>query len=503
MNTIFQKALLPALITSTILLSGCGSSSDNNDQVSDSSSTFTSGIITGFGSIYVNGIKFETTDSSFDVDDDTTADQDDLRVGMRIEISGTINDDGLTGTADSISYDNELEGPVSEIDTTTDAPNVLLTILGQQVTVNADTTFDNDDNNLDMNTIQLNDLLEVSGYTSSNGIIATHIEKQQGSFDSNNPDASEIEIKGLIEQDTLTADSFSVKGLNVSFSSTTELDGIPNDTLLEGLLVEVHGNLNDTADLLIATKIEAEDDGQHGDSDEVEIEGLITEYDAIAQTFIIQNQVVNVSNVSEITPSSLVFENDLKVEVEGSISDGTLFADEVKLKGRKIKIHAAVSSTGTETVTFSLFGGTDNITVRVNQQTDMEDDLAQDDVPFSLADLIVGDFVEVEAFDDGTDTINAVELERKESDDFQLEGPVSGFDATAQTITMFGITLTLPADAKYEDEDDVEFNDISDFFNQLTEGTFIELTDEIPDGVNGDLPDGVIDKVEIEEEDDD
>ncbi len=255
--------------------------------------------------------------------------------------------------------------------------------------------------------------------------------------------------------------------------------------------------------MLIATKIEAEDDGQHGDSDEVEIEGLITEYDESAQTFIIQNQLVDVSNVNEIIPASLVFENDLKVEVEGSISEGTLFADEVKLKGRKIKIHAAVSSTGTETVSFSLFGGTDNITVRVNQQTDMEDDLAQNDVAFTLADLMVGDFVEVEAFDDGTDIINAIELDRKESDDFQLEGPISGFDATAQTITMFGTTFTLPADAKFEDEDDVEFNDISDFFNQLSTGSFIELTDEIPGGVNGDLPDGAIDKVEIEEQDDD
>ncbi len=83
MNIPFQKALLPALITSTIMISGCGSSSDT-DEVNDSTSTVTSGIITGFGSIYVNGIKFETTGSSFDVDDDTMADQDDLRVGMRV-----------------------------------------------------------------------------------------------------------------------------------------------------------------------------------------------------------------------------------------------------------------------------------------------------------------------------------------------------------------------------------------------------------------------------------
>ncbi|MDH3832360.1 MAG: hypothetical protein OEU48_11870, partial [Gammaproteobacteria bacterium] len=71
------------------------------------------GTITGFGSVFVNGVEFETTGSSFDVDDDSAATEGDLALGMVVTIFGTINDDGVSGTANSIQYDDEVEGPVT------------------------------------------------------------------------------------------------------------------------------------------------------------------------------------------------------------------------------------------------------------------------------------------------------------------------------------------------------------------------------------------------------
>jgi hypothetical protein len=491
----FKKALIPALISSSLVLAGCGgsSSSDNDDPVSGS---LTSGIITGFGSIYVNGIKFETDQASFDVDDDVDADQDDLRIGMRVKINGQINADGLTGTADKVIYENEVEGPVSNVDAS-DPANIIITILGLDITVNGDTTFDNDDNDLNMSNIMVGDLLEVSGFSSGTAVTATHIEKQSDSFVA---DVTEVEIKGEIS--TPGSNSFSVKGLTVNYDSNTELDDIPNNTLTEGLYVEVKGTLNSAGDILSATKIEAEDDGLGEDADEVELEGLVSNYDANTDTFMVQGQSVDASGSPELVPSNLVLADDLKVEVEGELIDGILYADEIKLKGRKIKIHAAVSSIDTEnrTVSFSLFGGNNNVTARVPDQIEMEDDV--DDLePFALSDLMVNDFVELEAFDDGTNTINAIELDRKEADNVQLEGPVSEFDSVNGTVTMLGQSLTLPPTAEYENDDGVPFATPADFFLELAVGSFIELTDKDPDGL--DLPDGVIDEVELEEEDDD
>jgi len=485
----FKKAILPALISSTLLLSACGGSSSNSDEPATGS--LTSGIITGFGSVYVNGIKFDTDSASYDVDDDVNADQSALRVGMRVKINGKINDDGLTGSADSITYENELEGPVSAIPSAYDplTKEVTLTILGVEVLVNADTTFDNDDNNLDSSTIQVGDLLEVSGYTTSTGITATHIEIQISGFIA---DDTEIEIKGEISD--LNGDNFVVNGLAIQWdSSSTELDDIPSDTLVDGLYVEVKGTLNADGDLMTATKIEAEHDGLGEDADEVELEGYISEYDDVAQTFMLQGQLVDASGTPELMPASLVLEDDIKVEVEGELIDGTLYADEIKLKGRKIKIHAPVSNKSIDTVSFSLFGGSDNITVRVNDQTEMEDDVL-DDEDFTLTDLQLGDFVEVEAFDDGSGVINAVDLNRKDSDSIQLEGPISAYDGSTQTVTLFGQVFDL-TQADYEDESDISI--LADaFYGQLAVGSFVELTDESPSN-------GVIDKAEIEEQDDD
>lgn len=489
-NITFNKAILPVLISSTLMLSGCGGSSNNSDTATGG--TLTSGIITGFGSVYVNGIKFETDTASYDVDDDVNADQSDLRVGMRVKINGTINADGLTGTADTITYENELEGPVSAIPSAHDpvTGEVILTILGVDVLVNADTTFDNDDNNLSSSTIQVGDLLEVSGYTTSSGITATHIEIQTGGFTAN---VTEIEIKGEIIG--LSGNGFTVNGLNIEFDVSTELEDIPGDTLVDGLYVEVKGTLNAAGDLLSATKIEAEHDGLGEDADDVELEGYISEYNDVTETFIIQGQLVDASGAPDLMPASLVLENDAKVEVEGELIEGVLYADKIKLKGRKIKIHAPVSNINTNlgTFSFSLFGGSDNITVRVNEQTEMEDDIG-DNEAFLLSELQLGDFVEVEAFDDGSGVINAVELDRKDIDSIQIEGPVSAYNPSEQTVTLFGQTFDLSY-ADYEDETDMDItSDV--FYGQLAVGSFVELTDETPS-------DGVIDKAELEEEDDD
>lgn len=498
LNIPFKKALLPALIGSALILGGCGSSRDSDDTANGGS--VTAGIITGFGSIYVNGIKFETDQANFDVDDDESASQDDLRVGMRVKINGRINDDGLSGTAQDVIYENELEGPVSSIDAS-DPQNVVITILGQTILVNADTTFDNDDNDLSLDSIALDDVLEVSGYTSSSGLIATHIELQDENFIA---DVTELEIKGQIEH--LVADAFTINGLAVRFDSSTELEDIPGNELMEGYYVEVKGTLNAAGDLLSANSIEAEDDDLGDDVDEVELEGLISDYDEIAHTFSVQGQQVDASQSPELMPSTLTLANDLRVEVEGSLMDGILIAQEIKLKGRKIKLQAPVSAISLNpidssdgTLSFSLFGGSDNISVRVNQQTEMEDDMGDDD--FMLNELMVDDYVEIEAYDDGTPVINAIELKRKEQDDIQIEAPISGFDAVLLTVSMFGQTFDI-SQAKLEGEEGDDEIDAQTFFGApLSIGSFVELSDEKPS--ENEDPDGIIDKAEIEEEDDD
>jgi CHASE2 domain-containing sensor protein len=61
----------------------------------------------------------------------------DLRVGQVVRIEGRVNEDGVTGTANSITFDDEVEGPVQSLDL---AANRLV-VLGQTVQVSADTSL--------------------------------------------------------------------------------------------------------------------------------------------------------------------------------------------------------------------------------------------------------------------------------------------------------------------------------------------------------------------------
>ncbi len=455
-----QMATAVALSTSILLASGCGGGSSSSDDGSDSTIA-SRGVITGFGSVYVNGTRYHTSGTRFSVDDDNGSESD-LRVGMVVTVKGTKSSDGVNGSATHIFYDNELKGPVGSI-TSLDATRKTLVILGQSVEVNANTTFD-DDGGLTFDTIQLNDVLEVSGYATDSGLVATHIELQ--------PNDLEIEIRGEIKN--LGPNSFTINGFPVSYDNTTLLDDIA--LLDDDLYVEVEGQLNGSNTILIASKIEAEDRGLDDSMDDAEVEGAIYDYNAVDQTFKILGQAVDASG-AVLYPSTLVLADDLIVEAEGHIVNGVLIADEVEQKGKKIKLYATLSAVGADSVSFS-FNAID-IVARVNHQTEIEDDI--NDSEILLSQLSAGDFVELEAFDDGSGVINAVEIERKAADEVRIVAPLEGWDQTSQSVVLLGIEFDLSA-ATYENE--LEQNiPANTFYGSLSLGEFVKIKDADSNGV--------------------
>ena len=102
-----NKSILHSAITAAMAISiaACSSGSDvagiGGSGITPTGIT-SSGTITGFGSIIVNGVKFETSTSTFSIDDSPSGSQDDLAVGMRVTVNGTVNSDGVNGTATSV-----------------------------------------------------------------------------------------------------------------------------------------------------------------------------------------------------------------------------------------------------------------------------------------------------------------------------------------------------------------------------------------------------------------
>jgi len=451
----------------------------------------TSGSVTGFGSVFVNGIEFETDGASRSVDDDTdvsdgTDDDTVLGIGMVVTIVGTVNADGVTGTADSIEYDNEVEGPVVHDANWKDPDNVTKTFAIFNTTVVADrnlTVFEQ----TDYDSLAKNDLLEVSGYFDAVGqLLATRVEKNGVLV----LGVSDVEIKGDVSGfDGI--DTFMLGGITVTFDGTTEFEDLPG-TVADGQYVEVEGTL-ETATSIAASRIELEEEGFGGDVDEISLEGIVTDFNGISD-FRVAGQRVNASNAT-FEPASLEtgIANDAAVEVEGSIVDGILRAEEVEQRGGDVRVSAYVDTTNpiAGIITLRVVQG-QSLTVMTDSQTQFEDKSDAEKEPFDIYDIRTEDFVNVEGFVGDNNIVIASQVERDEVDDIELRGPIDGDDTGGSSISILGVSIATDGNTVFDDGDITS----AEFFLQVENGDLVEYTDYNEVGL---LADGVADEVEFED----
>ena len=116
------------------------------------------------------------------------------------------------------------------------------------------------------------------------------------------------------------------------------------------------------------------------------------------------------------------------------------------------------------TISFN-FNATD-ISVRVNVGTEIEDDNSGSDL--LLADLSVGNFVEMEGFAESPGVINAVEIKRTNPDEIRIVAPLESFNKVTSTVVLLGIEFDLLS-ASFEDGEGASLS-ASEFFDQLVVG---------------------------------
>ena len=466
-------------------LTACGGGGGGGGTTGTSASISSVGTISGFGSIYVNGIKYETGGATYRVDDEDEFDDSSLAVGMKVKVEGSVNDDGRTGTANRVLYDDDVEGPIDTGSLTiVDADTRTFTVLGLLISAHATRTVYDDGASFDG--LAEGQILEISGYFDGNQIVASRIEKQSDLDD-------EFELKGNVanydgSSVTLTLQN-GVSAGPYSVSGTAELD-IPADPV--GLFVEI--KLVDQGGSLLVIKIETDDeDLLDDDDDEVSVRGIL-EDDGIGG-FLINGVSFTVSDSTEYEPESL--KNSLvagmEIKVEGDMQGNVLIADEVESEHGDIEIEARVidvvsSDTKNGTVTVDLGNG-QSLSVQTDNSTQFEDESASDlndDESFNLDELAVGvDFVEIEAYRADTGQLVATSIEREDTGrDTRLEAPVDGFDAGV-SVTLLGITYSVDGGTSYE------LNDVSSgstaFFSALDINDSVKVTDIQPDGTAEEL----------------
>ncbi len=284
-----------------------------------------SGTITAFGSVEVNGTKFDTSNAAIiingveiGVGDDFVPDN--LELGMVVTVEGRmIEDEGLV--ADRVIYSPNIVGPVESI-SVIDATTKEIVVLGQTVIVNVITKFEE----TDFNGIAEDNVVSVSGYLDDNGVIrATFLEQID--------DGTLIfEVTGFVENLDSNLKTFMINDLRIDYDaiSSTLSQGIP----AENQLVEVEGEL--VGGELVADTIELADELDGEDGDEVEIMGFVTEVISVNDIikFKIGNQEVHVDSDPEIIeyvdgdPSDI--KPGQKLEAEGSLENGILIAVEIE-----------------------------------------------------------------------------------------------------------------------------------------------------------------------------
>jgi hypothetical protein len=335
MNSIQRKAnklvtTVCLLVVCSSLLIACGGSDDGSDTVAGIGGTgIVAGKITEFGSIYVNGGKYEIDNSRFDVNGDTNADQSDLALGMVVKLRVETENGAFTSNALEVVYDNEIEGPLINV-----TPGLTIktgTVFGKSITFDkASTKFEGTSfDDLGKEDVLVDpDVIEVSGFRiSTSEIVATYVRfiEDLELF------SSEIELSGNIENYAVGGNTFEIDGTLINFDPTgvnTEIE-TPGGVISNGLYVEVEGVIQSETSVF-AEEIEQEDEDFDDDVDKISLEGIVSGFAVGGITnFFIDSQRVNAST-AQFSPPGLTLVDGLNIEAEGPIIGGTLIADEIE-----------------------------------------------------------------------------------------------------------------------------------------------------------------------------
>ncbi len=465
-----------SLGTLVVLLASCGGHSSGRSVASGGigGTGMMRGTITRFGSIFVNGVEWKLSDAKISTDGDA-ATEDDLGLGMVVTVAGT--HDGTDGSAHSVKFDDEIQGPVESVGAPTGDPRVReVIVLGTIVRLEEGMTefFDEDDAGFGFDTVAVGDVLEISGFVASDGsIFATRVEKE-GVIDIG---TTKVEIKGVIEGFD-GANTFDLGSVSVTFDPTgggTDLTDLPMG-VEDGIFVEVKGVLTATApNEIFATQIEPEDDNDFDDGEEVSIEGLITGFVDLDSEFLVAGVPVDASGATLVPNDESAFGNDVRVQAEGRIQDGILIARSLELRGGDARIHAEVANPGDVMAAdgrIILLG----ITIVVDSSTRLRDDFSESG-HLELADIEAGDFLRVRGVEkDGQ--LLATRIRRRETDDVKLRGRLQAIDPVNETVTIFGMTVPTDGATEFEDLNDENLASFAAFFAAVELDDIVEVEDD-------------------------
>lgn len=328
-----------------LALVGCGGGGGVDSGGTGVTASYASGPITGFGSVIVNGVRYDDTVATVTDGDGTPRSRNDLRLGMTTEVRGTaitLDDAGASvATASSIVFSSELQGTVDSVDATANR----LVVLGQGVDVSPATVLDGLSGGL--STLSVGDGVEIYGFfdVTTARYRATRIERKTG--------VPDFKLRGAVSNLDSVAKAFNIGTQRISYAAVA---GDVPATLANGDFVRLRLQSAQIGGVWIVSGV-SDGTRQPDDGAEVKLEGLINAFTSPSR-FSVNGVAIDASRIT--VPAGLAL--GVRVEVEGRASGATLVANEVEIETEddannlEFEIRDRIASVDAATLSFTIRG---------------------------------------------------------------------------------------------------------------------------------------------------
>jgi hypothetical protein len=333
------------------------------------------GPITGFGSVFVDGVEYATAGAQIRIDDESATEAQ-LRVGQIVTIKGSVAAGGAA-SASEISFTSAVRGPVEQ----SNAVAGTFTVLGQTVRVTDATLFDESIQPADLSGLGIGTAVQVSAFANAAGeLVASRVDVTS---------ATELQVKGSVQSFDSVARTFRINTLIVDYSAATV-----QGALQSASTVIVRGTSSGAGGTLVATRVQVVGALAAAANDGGRVEGLVTSFVSNSD-FTVNGQRVIADSSTELVPNGATLGLDVAVKVRGTFNaSGALVATRIEVKPNSASVlRGLVDSVSATNGTLTVLG----IPITTGASTSFEDKSSQHVRLFKLSDVRSGDYVEVRA----------------------------------------------------------------------------------------------------------
>lgn len=266
----------------------------------------------GFGSVILNGVRYNTDSAVFNLQD-----APELQLGMSVKITGPVNGNFTAGTAMTVESAADLRGTVYNIDLASGS----FSLLGTNVSTDGETVWADASG---LSDIAGGSTLQVWGLPAAPGVLrATRIAQVASG-------AAPI-VTGAVQNLDKASGVFSLGTLNVNYANASFAGGLDAATLANGTIVQVRAAGLPSARALNAAVIQSWYSLAQATGQAATLDGVVTDYAGLASLKVL-GLLVDARTAQIIGGPSTSIGDGVKLEVAGVFSGGALRATKVKIR---------------------------------------------------------------------------------------------------------------------------------------------------------------------------